>query len=105
CCCCSWWCSPCGWAVTSRPSLPHPEPMRPTARPADGPGQPRKDAMNSADTDLKALLDERLAALEPAQMELVDESHLHAGHAGGTRRRSARRLAPLTDPDRPGKTP
>lgn len=25
---------------------------------------------------------ERLAALEPASFELVDESHLHAGHAG-----------------------
>jgi BolA protein len=25
---------------------------------------------------------ERLATLEPAELELVDESHLHAGHAG-----------------------
>ena len=25
---------------------------------------------------------ERLATLEPAALELVDESHLHAGHAG-----------------------
>ncbi|CAM3769306.1 BolA family protein [Castellaniella denitrificans] len=38
--------------------------------------------MNPAETDLKAVLAERLAALEPARLELVDESHLHAGHAG-----------------------
>jgi len=35
----------------------------------------------TADT-LSALLAERLAALEPAHLDLIDESHLHAGHAG-----------------------
>lgn len=29
-----------------------------------------------------ALLRERLAALAPTQLDVVDESHLHAGHAG-----------------------
>lgn len=29
-----------------------------------------------------ALLRERLAALEPTHIEIIDESHLHAGHAG-----------------------
>ena len=29
-----------------------------------------------------ALLRERLAALEPTSLEVIDESHLHAGHAG-----------------------
>lgn len=29
-----------------------------------------------------ALLRERLAALEPSSLEVIDESHLHAGHAG-----------------------
>ncbi|MFV0283132.1 MAG: BolA family protein [Castellaniella sp.] len=38
--------------------------------------------MTDAATDLHARLAERLAALEPIQMELVDESHLHVGHAG-----------------------
>ena len=28
------------------------------------------------------LLRERMAALEPSQLEIIDESHLHAGHAG-----------------------
>jgi BolA protein len=28
------------------------------------------------------LLRERMAALEPLRLEIVDESHLHAGHAG-----------------------
>lgn len=28
------------------------------------------------------LLRERLAALEPVELEIIDESHLHAGHAG-----------------------
>ena len=28
------------------------------------------------------LLAQRLAALEPAELDIVDESHLHAGHAG-----------------------
>ena len=36
--------------------------------------------MNPA--ELPALIKERLAALQPAQLELIDESHLHAGHAG-----------------------
>ena len=29
-----------------------------------------------------ALLHERLAVLEPSRMEIIDESHMHAGHAG-----------------------
>jgi len=29
-----------------------------------------------------ALLQERLLALEPTLLEITDESHLHAGHAG-----------------------
>ena len=29
-----------------------------------------------------ATVQERLAALEPSHIEVVDESHLHAGHAG-----------------------
>lgn len=29
-----------------------------------------------------ALLRERLATLAPTQLDVVDESHLHAGHAG-----------------------
>jgi len=29
-----------------------------------------------------ALLRERLAALDPSSLEIIDESHLHAGHAG-----------------------
>jgi BolA protein len=33
-------------------------------------------------TDHKALLRERLQALSPSLLEIVDESHLHAGHAG-----------------------
>ena len=32
--------------------------------------------------DLPALIETRLAALDPVQMDLIDESHLHAGHAG-----------------------
>ncbi|MGB4467746.1 MAG: BolA family protein [Azovibrio sp.] len=32
--------------------------------------------------DTLAQLRERLASLNPLQLELVDESHLHAGHAG-----------------------
>lgn len=28
------------------------------------------------------LLKERLAKLQPARLEIVDDSHLHAGHAG-----------------------
>lgn len=33
-------------------------------------------------TDRVALLRERLSALEPVELEITDESHLHAGHAG-----------------------
>lgn len=29
-----------------------------------------------------ALLRERLNALEPSSLEIIDESHMHAGHAG-----------------------
>lgn len=29
-----------------------------------------------------AVLHERLQALEPTSLEIIDESHLHAGHAG-----------------------
>lgn len=29
-----------------------------------------------------ALLQERLAALEPSSIQIIDESHMHAGHAG-----------------------
>ncbi|NYT59788.1 BolA family transcriptional regulator [Alcaligenaceae bacterium] len=32
--------------------------------------------------DRKQLLTERLQALQPTHFELVDESHLHVGHAG-----------------------
>ncbi|MGX5658359.1 BolA family protein [Castellaniella ginsengisoli] len=38
--------------------------------------------MSPDDTDLRAVLAKRLAALEPARLDLIDESHLHAGHAG-----------------------
>lgn len=31
---------------------------------------------------LEATIRERLAALAPSAFELIDESHLHAGHAG-----------------------
>lgn len=33
-------------------------------------------------TDTVALLIERLTALQPLQLEIVDDSHRHAGHAG-----------------------
>ena len=34
-------------------------------------------------TDLSTVLKERLtAALQPTELEIIDESHLHAGHAG-----------------------
>ncbi|HLT99751.1 MAG TPA: BolA family protein [Burkholderiaceae bacterium] len=33
-------------------------------------------------TDRVALLRERLSALEPVELEIIDESHLHIGHAG-----------------------
>ncbi|HWK61190.1 MAG TPA: BolA family protein [Eoetvoesiella sp.] len=32
--------------------------------------------------DLQRQIRERLAGLEPARLEIIDESHLHAGHAG-----------------------
>jgi len=32
--------------------------------------------------DVGALLEQRLASLQPLQLDIVDESHLHAGHAG-----------------------
>ncbi len=32
--------------------------------------------------DLQLQIRERLAGLEPARLEIIDESHLHAGHAG-----------------------
>lgn len=33
-------------------------------------------------TDRIGLLRERLAALEPTELDIIDESHLHVGHAG-----------------------
>lgn len=33
-------------------------------------------------TALKSLIAERLAALTPTEIEIIDDSHLHAGHAG-----------------------
>ena len=33
-------------------------------------------------TERKDLLQKRLSALEPTRLEIIDESHLHAGHAG-----------------------
>ena len=33
-------------------------------------------------SDRAALIRERLAALEPVSLDIEDESHLHAGHAG-----------------------
>ncbi len=40
-------------------------------------------SMNLPDTpDRLQLLRERLTALEPVELEIVDESHLHAGHPG-----------------------
>jgi len=33
-------------------------------------------------TDRIALIRERLAALQPVSLDIEDESHLHAGHAG-----------------------
>jgi BolA protein len=36
----------------------------------------------AADTDLPQLLHQRLQALAPQVLNLTDESHLHAGHAG-----------------------
>jgi len=41
--------------------------------------------MSASDTvggQRAALLRERLAGLEPSSIEIIDESHLHAGHAG-----------------------
>ncbi|MRR51595.1 MAG: BolA family transcriptional regulator [Rhodocyclaceae bacterium] len=42
---------------------------------------------------LADVIRERLAALEPTALELVDESHLHAGHAGARAGGSHFRLA------------
>lgn len=36
----------------------------------------------SSASEREVLLRERLQALEPTLLEIVDESHLHAGHAG-----------------------
>lgn len=36
----------------------------------------------TANTDRQQLIRERLAALEPVKLDIVDESHLHVGHAG-----------------------
>ncbi len=36
----------------------------------------------AAASDIETLLRERLAPLAPTRFELVDDSHLHAGHAG-----------------------
>jgi len=33
-------------------------------------------------TDRIQLLRERLSALEPVELDIIDESHLHIGHAG-----------------------
>jgi len=33
-------------------------------------------------SDRVQLIRERLAALEPAELDIIDESHLHIGHAG-----------------------
>lgn len=41
------------------------------------------DATATAETE--ALLRERLAALAPQSVEIIDESALHAGHAGARR--------------------
>ncbi len=38
--------------------------------------------MNEPDESHETLLRQRLAALEPSLLEIDDESHLHAGHAG-----------------------
>ncbi len=43
--------------------------------------EPRQVAELSPES-LQALLAERLGALDPAQLEIHDESHLHVGHAG-----------------------
>jgi BolA protein len=32
--------------------------------------------------ELESSMRQRLAALDPVSLELIDESHLHAGHAG-----------------------
>jgi BolA protein len=33
-------------------------------------------------TERMQLLEQRLQALQPSHLEIIDESHLHAGHAG-----------------------
>jgi BolA protein len=35
-------------------------------------------------TDRISLIRERLAALEPVSLDILDDSHLHAGHEGST---------------------
>lgn len=52
---------------------------------------------------IESILRERLGGLRPTQLEIVDESHLHAGHPvqGG----SANFRLLITSPDFVGKTP
>jgi len=38
--------------------------------------------MNAVNDELAAQIRQRLAALGPEALEIIDESHLHAGHAG-----------------------
>lgn len=38
--------------------------------------------LESVASQRAAQLRERLVALEPSNLEIIDESHLHAGHAG-----------------------
>ncbi|WP_153116368.1 BolA family protein [Rhodocyclus tenuis] len=40
--------------------------------------------MSAADGNLEAQLRARLAALAPTQLELIDDSSRHAGHAGAS---------------------
>lgn len=37
---------------------------------------------NASSSDIEALVRERLAGLNPLRLELIDDSALHAGHAG-----------------------
>lgn len=50
------------------------------------------------------LLRERLAALEPTHLEVIDESHMHAGHAGARDGASHFRLV-IASPQFEGKAP
>ena len=43
---------------------------------------PAATAANPANAETLALLRERLAALQPTRLDIVDDSHRHAGHAG-----------------------